>query len=62
MRPAGIVREEVRRGELVATPIVEPVIDRTIYVAQASDRPASPATTATSSWYCSNTFASTGAS
>jgi LysR family nitrogen assimilation transcriptional regulator len=45
--PWHAVREEVARGELIATPIVEPSIDRTIYVAQASDRPSSPATTAT---------------
>ncbi len=45
--PWHAVREEVARGELIATPIVEPSIDRTIYVAQASDRPTSPATTAT---------------
>ena len=45
--PWHAVREDVERGELRATPIIEPVIERTIYVAQASERPASPAATAT---------------
>ena len=45
--PWHAVRDEVERGELRAAPIIEPVIERTIYVAQASDRPASPAATAT---------------
>lgn len=45
--PWPAVRDAVKRGELIATPIVEPVIERTLYVAQASDRPGSRATTAT---------------
>lgn len=45
--PLPAVAEEIRRGELRAVPIVEPAIDRTIYVANASDRPQSPAVAAT---------------
>jgi len=45
--PWHAVSAEVARGELRATPIVEPSIDRTIYMAQASDRPLSPAASAT---------------
>lgn len=45
--PLPAVQEELRRGELRAVPIVEPEIDRTIYIANASDRPQSPAVTAT---------------
>lgn len=45
--PLAAVQEEVDRGELQAVPIVEPAIDRTIYVAKASDRPETPAVAAT---------------
>lgn len=45
--PLPAVRDEIARGELVALPIVEPCITRTIYVAKASDRPQTPAVLAT---------------
>ena len=45
--PLAAVQEEIERGELHAVPIVEPEIDRTIYVAKASDRPQTPAVAAT---------------
>jgi len=45
--PLAAVRDEVERGELRAVPIVDPDINRTIYVAMASDRPQTPAVAAT---------------
>jgi len=45
--PLPALADEIARGELEARPIVEPRISRTIYVAKASDRPQSPAVTAT---------------
>jgi|LNFM01.1.fsa_nt_gb LysR family nitrogen assimilation transcriptional regulator len=45
--PLPAVRDELARGELIARPIVEPRISRTIYVAKASDRPQTPAVLAT---------------
>ncbi|MGE3775029.1 MAG: LysR family transcriptional regulator [Gammaproteobacteria bacterium] len=45
--PLAAVQEEIERGELRAVPIVEPAIDRTIYVAKASERPQTPAVAAT---------------
>jgi len=45
--PLPAVQEELARGELRAVPLVEPEINRRIYVAQAGDRPQTPAVAAT---------------
>jgi LysR family nitrogen assimilation transcriptional regulator len=45
--PYGAVKDEVARGELGAMRIVEPTVERTMYLAQASGRPATRAQRAT---------------
>jgi len=45
--PLPAVQEELARGELRAVPLVEPEINRRIYVAKAGDRPQTPAVAAT---------------